>query len=129
MLSLTYERVYRNLEADAPRLKERPSVPAILPANEVEIRLENVLRWYDSIRQGSEPKQGSYLETLRRVLKREDKILLYDALRMAALVYKMTGNGYERNRHLEAADLLRGKFRLKLRKNKGNADNLAGRVL
>ena len=129
MLSLTYERVYRNLEVDAPRLKEIPYVPTILPANEVEIRLENVLRWYDSIRQGSEPKQGSYLETLRRVLKREDKILLYDALRMAALVYKMTGNDYERNRHLEAADLLRGKFRLKLRKNNGNADNLAGRVL
>ena len=80
--------------------------------------LDSILRWYDSIKAGLDAKlQHSYTETLGKVLSRKEKILLYDNLRTIAAAYKIVGNYQELDRHLEAADLLRKKFKLKIPKN------------
>ena len=114
----SYDRVYRPLNAPTAEIKSTDaghnhSISYGFVKSIPEIRLDSVLDWHDSIRQGLEAKlKESYIAILKQVLSYDEKMEVYHKLRLIAAAYKSVGDHQECDRHLEAAEFLRRKFEL-----------------
>lgn len=82
----------------------------------LEIHASNALRLYDSTREKGTLDKKLKKDFRKEVngLNRQEKLGVYIYLRDNAMLYKMAGDTYQWDRHLEAADYLRREFKLKL---------------
>lgn len=94
--------------------KETPAYGVIIL---LEARSSAVLRLYDASQNRDELEeklQKEYNDEIKR-LNPQERLDVYLYLRDNAMLYKMLGNSFQHNRHLEAADYLRRELGLKIK--------------
>ena len=111
-------------EAESPKphtseedgIKVRPIDEIVYQNRLLEIRSGMVLRLYDTSKSRDSLEQQLKIGFMQQIqeLNLQDMLVVYTCLRDSAMLYKMTGNVHQWDRHLEAADFLRKEFGLKI---------------